>query len=1161
MLTLVFIHLQLVAAPLGSFRFCILREKNLTDNPAATHAMRTDGVLAAGIGWCANELSALLEGEWLNSPEEGWLATDIAIAANRSDLCRENCLFVAIDEDTWHSGSGNTGIYSGWHDTHEVLKTIYKNYCGAIVQRPVGGLPANYPQLVVKNSYDVLHVMAEEARRRMTGKIVAITGTVGKSTTKDMLSMVLADKGSVIATRRNHNTRTGTSVTLARCVGDPDFAVFEVALSALWMRNGGVGLRMRPHIGIVTEVGITQVGVNVRDEKDTARFKARVFNGLVPGGHAILNRDMAEFHFVADQARRYGAEVVSYGFHPNADVRVLDHRADYRSSKVRLLIGGQQIEYRLEVPGKGMVSNSMAVLAAAELLGLDVPVAAQRLAAYRSIGKLESKPLQLRHGGEANMIDDNYNAALESMKSAFEVAALYPLAAGARRVAVLGRMVNLGERAAELHASLVEPIIAAGFDKIFMHGEEMAFVEERLPERLNGGLFPDARQLADAAMDYLRNGDMVLVKGSVRGSEFRSMPKLLVEAIKPKPALLSHGLSAGLLIDLDTADVLHATNEARLFPPRHLSQLLLTILCAERIAQGSLALNEAVRIRPISEKAAKGPTAGWAAGSKVYVGDLIRAMAVRNARDAAISLAAHLYGSAAATLARLQEHALSSGMEHTVIKNVSGHIQSGQATTLADIGRLVQTFWKNHPNRLHWFSVSEAIFSGRVFRSTSNLLADGRANFSFNSGGSPRWGFAISRIGGRNVLACAAGASSAFNLDYRLDALLKITADRYLPGAEIVEKRVPTARTVGGKTDAVRINILGDTYFGEWYSGRRARRGMNDALTRYGYDHSFEALKGLLAEGDLNIVNFEAALSHHRAVELARRKPFLLTGDPSKSLAALKRAEIHAVALGNNHALDAGLPGLVDMLGFLDEAGIARFGAGRNAEEAEAPLVIQIGERIYKFFSAYWFRQYMEHDCRFYALPRRGGVACLSGGLLDTIRAEKRQADPATIIVLAHWGSDFAWTSDIQRKLAGELVEAGADLIIGSGPHMLGEFERIKDRWVLYSIGNGVFNSDGEFEKRSMPPFGFLTRLFIENEAIKIGLYPILIDNLQTFWQPRLADAAEFQTVLAALRERGVPVTEDERDGNARFETDDAGRPFIMLPHVTSETSRRDAER
>ncbi len=1099
--------------------------------------------------WQAGKLQALLGGNWIVAPGEGWRAQDIAISANKSDLQGDNCLFVAIDEETWHKGSGNTGIYSGWPDTHETLKKIHRQCCGAIVQKPIGGLPDSFPQLVVENSYDVLHVMAEEARRRMTGKVIAVTGTVGKSTTKDMLELVLGHEGSVIATRRNHNTRTGTSVTLARCIGDPDFAVLEVALSALWMRNGGVGLRVKPHIGIVTEIGITQVGVNVQDERDTARFKARICNGIVPGGHAILNRDMDEFDFVAREVRNYGAQVLSYGFHREADIRVIEHCADHEVSDVRLMIDGREIGYRLGVPGKGMVSNSMAVLAAVKLLGLDVPAAAQRLATYRSVGKLESKPLQLPGGGQAHMIDDNYNAAVQSMNAAFEVSALHPLVPGARRVAVLGRMVNLGERAADLHASIVDPIIAAGFDKVFMHGDEMVHVKEKLPEAINGGLFQKVSSLADAVMGYLRDGDVVLVKGSVRGSEFRSMPKLMIEATKPKQKVLSTGMSAGLLIDLDSGEVLEAANQTFVFPPRHLSQLLLTALCAERMVEGKLAADETVCIRPVSEKIAKGGSiAGLPAGSQATVSELIRAMAVWNARDAAVALAAHLCRSAATALEKLRVFAGAIGMEHTVLKNVSGRAQSGQETTLEDVARLLGYFWKHHPNRLHWFSASETALANKVLRNSGNLLADGRANFAFSSGGTPRWGFALRRIGDHTILACVAGAEDAFNLDYRLDALLEIAERRYRAEIDTKAASLAAPRQIEGADNAIRINVLGDTYFGEWYSARRQRRGVEDALSRHGYDHSFGAIKELLAEGDFNIANFEAALSHRGAGELARRKPFVLTGDPERSAAALQRAGIHAVALGNNHAVDAGQLGLADTLKAFDDAGIARFGAGRDAGEAEAPLILHANGKAYKFFSAYWFRQYMEQDCSFYALPRRGGVACLSGGLLDAIQLEKQQPDPATVIVLAHWGSDFTWTSGTQRKLARKLVEAGADLIIGSGPHMLGEFERVADRWAVYSIGNGVFNSDGEYHKRGVPPYGFITRLLLNGDALEIGLYPIFTDNLQTFWQPRLVAPREFQQVLTALRERGISIAE-KRGGNAAWcGTDEAGRSIIVLP-------------
>jgi poly-gamma-glutamate capsule biosynthesis protein CapA/YwtB (metallophosphatase superfamily) len=144
----------------------------------------------------------------------------------------------------------------------------------------------------------------------------------------------------------------------------------------------------------------------------------------------------------------------------------------------------------------------------------------------------------------------------------------------------------------------------------------------------------------------------------------------------------------------------------------------------------------------------------------------------------------------------------------------------------------------------------------------------------------------------------------------------------------------------------------------------------------------------------MTLANFEAALTTDLSASLAGRKPFCLTGDPAASVAALRKQGINAVALGNNHAMDAGLPGLYSTLTAFREAGIACVGAGINAQQAQAPLVVTVGKRTYKIFSAYWYRRYMEEECAFYARPRRAGVACISGGLIEQLRRRKRALTP-----------------------------------------------------------------------------------------------------------------------------------------------------------------------
>src|SRR5690606_18828332 len=154
-----------------------------------------------------------------------------------------------------------------WVDTHSALPQLHGRCCGTIVQRPVEGLPADFPMLLVGNSYDVIDKLARSGRERLQGKVIAITGTVGKSTIKAMLDMLLAQGARVVATHGNHNTRTGVRLTLANCVKNPDFAVVEVAISALWMRPGGIGPQLSPHIAVISEIGLGQVRASVQSTR------------------------------------------------------------------------------------------------------------------------------------------------------------------------------------------------------------------------------------------------------------------------------------------------------------------------------------------------------------------------------------------------------------------------------------------------------------------------------------------------------------------------------------------------------------------------------------------------------------------------------------------------------------------------------------------------------------------------------------------------------------------------------------------------------------------------------------------------------------------------------------------------------------------------------
>ena len=859
-------------------------------------------------GWQADELAQLLNGRWGATPPEGWFADDIALKTVDLKQPGRRYLLVAIDADTWHKGSGNSGIYAGWKDTHETPKRHHEKFCGAIVQRFIPELPPEFPQLVVENSYDVLNILADEARSRMQGKVVAVTGTVGKSSTKDLLNMLLSDEGAVIATRGNHNTRTGTAVSLARCITDPDYVALEVAISALWMASGGVGPRIKADVAIITEIGLTQVSRHVKGLRDTARFKARLCYGIKPGGYAVLNRDMEEYDYVRQQVEGYGATVLTYGFHPDADIPVTDYEADTHGSTLTVSLEGASLTYRLNVPGRGMAGNSVAVLAALHLLGIDTSQAANRVAYFRNVArKLQAETLRLPTGGAVTLIDDNYNAALISMKNGLEVAGLYPRGENQRRIAVLGRLATLGELSQVSHEALAEPILTAGFDKVYLHGEEMQALKNKLPPHLVGGYFTDVELMSETVLSELRDGDVVLVKGSVSDSDFH----LIIGKMKERAKAISLPLgndSATLLVNLNDGCVLRSSDSHRTFNPRHLSHLLLSAELAAGILARTHRLSDVVQVKAVPDNVLpQGPALGLQDGQCLSVKSLVQGMLISNARDAAMNLASLLLSMSPDPLAALSAVMDNAGMQKTHLNNVVGRTQEGQISTLDDLAALVRYFYQTFPHFLHWFADFEADIGGVVHQKVNNIQSDGRASYSFSSGGSPCWGFAIQGRDNTLLLACAAGASDAFHLDYLLDGLL-------VTDAKAAAVRAPKVLT-GPST----ITLVGDTYYGEWYSAQRAKRGVDDALMRYGYDYSFQGIAPLLEDSDYTIANFEAALTFESENGLQGRKPFCLTGSPLRSVAALKKAGIDAVALGNNHVMDAGVAGVQSTLTALEQ--------------------------------------------------------------------------------------------------------------------------------------------------------------------------------------------------------------------------------------------------
>lgn len=300
------------------------------------------------------------------------------------------------------------------------------------------------------------------------------------------------------------------------------------------------------------------------------------------------------------------------------------------------------------------------------------------------------------------------------------------------------------------------------------------------------------------------------------------------------------------------------------------------------------------------------------------------------------------------------------------------------------------------------------------------------------------------------------------------------------------------------------VNILSDTYFGEYYTECRKRGNRIDSLTEYGYHHSMEKIATKLKSEDFNMITYEGVLIDEDQPCFNKHKVFYLGGNKHKTVNELVNRSINLANLGNNHSKDYGNRTLSETLDYFKENGIATMGAGKNIKTSIKPVVLKYKNKKTVLFSGYWYRKHRDIDFDFYA-SERPGVAAVEGVLLSEIRKYKQENPEDFIIVMPHWGEDFKDIRAYQRTVAKLIMSTGADMIVGSGPHKIQPIEYIDGKLVIYSMGNGVFNSDGGgLIKAGSSPYSLFLSLDIYNYKMKI--YPFYNYNLKTFWQPYYID-------------------------------------------------------
>jgi UDP-N-acetylmuramoyl-tripeptide--D-alanyl-D-alanine ligase len=444
---------------------------------------------------------------------------------------------ISIDSRTIAPGDAYFAIKGDLHDGHDFVAAALNAGAGlAVVERAQRGrFPADAPLVVVEDVLAGLVDLARAARARLGGQVIAVTGSVGKTSTKEALHRVLSAQGPTHASVASFNNHWGVPLSLARCPASVRFAIFEIGMNHSGEIEPLVKL-VRPHFAIITTVEPVHLEFFAGIEA-IADAKAEIFKGLEPGGVAILNRDNSQFARLRKGAEANGvSRIVSFGADESADARLLDVALHPHCSAVHARILGHDVTYKLGIPGRHMAMNSLAVLAGASLMGADLAVAALTLSQVRPAAGRGVRHVLEVGSGEATLIDESYNANPASMAAALNVLGAADVGVQGRRIAVLGDMLELGPQGADLHRGLFEAVKNNGIDLVFCCGPLMRNLWDALSSGKRGGYAESAAALESQVLSAIRAGDAIMVKGSL-GSRMKPIVSALEKRFPGKAVL------------------------------------------------------------------------------------------------------------------------------------------------------------------------------------------------------------------------------------------------------------------------------------------------------------------------------------------------------------------------------------------------------------------------------------------------------------------------------------------------------------------------------------------------------------------------------------------------------------------------------------------------
>ncbi|MFZ6761360.1 UDP-N-acetylmuramoyl-tripeptide--D-alanyl-D-alanine ligase [Pseudoroseomonas sp. WGS1072] len=430
----------------------------------------------------------------------------------------------AIGIDSRAAGPGELFVaLRDARDGHDfVADALARGAAGAMVDRDPPGVAAGAPLLRVRETLAGLTALGAAGRARSQARIAAITGSVGKTTTKEMLRHGLSALAPTHAAVASYNNQWGVPLTLARMPRGAAYGVIEIGMN----HRGEIAplARLaRPHVAAITTVEAAHIG-HLGSLEEIAEEKADIMEGLAPGAPVVLPRDSAMYPLLARRAARAGLAVTGFGLDAAAEARLLDYRGGAESGEAAIAFHGTRHHLPLAAPGRHLALNALAALATAAALGADPADFLAALAGFRPGAGRGGRATLVLAGGTALLIDDSYNGQPPAMRAGLGVLG----AQAGRRIAVLGDMRELGEHGPALHASLLPDVLAAA-DLVFCCGALMRGLYDALPASRRGAHRESSEELAPLVVGAVRPGDVILVKGSL-GSRMAAVVKALTSA-------------------------------------------------------------------------------------------------------------------------------------------------------------------------------------------------------------------------------------------------------------------------------------------------------------------------------------------------------------------------------------------------------------------------------------------------------------------------------------------------------------------------------------------------------------------------------------------------------------------------------------------------------